>query len=99
MARLGDLRSPLETGGVLLKGRLLELKNEAAPADQYDSYSIKMPALEAAIGNATIDDVLFWHTHPAGNVGPSKMDLEGRLEGLQYMVVALTKDGAIPVRY
>lgn len=99
MAFLGSLRAPLETGGVLLRGVLIEMKNQAAEAERTDQYLFTVDALEAVIGDASIDEVLFWHTHPGGMVGPSKQDLEGRLEGFQYMVVALTEDAAIPVRY
>lgn len=99
MAVIGRLRSPLETGGVLLKGELLELPNQAPMDERTDRYLIYLGHLETVIGDASVDDVLFWHTHPGGMVGPSKMDMEGRLERFQYMVVALTENDAIPVRY
>jgi proteasome lid subunit RPN8/RPN11 len=30
-----------------------------------------------------------WHTHPGGVVGPSKGDIRAKLEGFQYLVIAL----------
>lgn len=40
-----------------------------------------------------IEDVVIWHTHPSGFVGPSKGDLESRrqpiLEKMAHLVVAL----------
>lgn len=34
-------------------------------------------------------DVLIWHTHPRGNVGPSQGDIEAKVQGLNYLVVSL----------
>ena len=96
MARLGQVASPRETGGVLLAGVLIEMPNQSS---EEDLYSFLIDDLEQVIGDATIDEVLFWHTHPGGNIGPSKYDLERRLEGFQYMVVALTPEGPVPARY
>lgn len=35
------------------------------------------------------EDVIVWHTHPSGMSGPSRGDLEHRVEGLKYLVVAI----------
>lgn len=100
MADYGRLRMPLETGGVLVKGKLLELPNSAPEDEQGDRYLLTIDQLRETIADATVDEVLFWHTHPQGHVGPSLYDLEGRLEGFQYMVVALQDDGAaVTTRY
>jgi proteasome lid subunit RPN8/RPN11 len=36
-------------------------------------------------------DVIVWHTHPSGHVGPSRDDLKTRREGLRYLVVSLPR--------
>ena len=100
MASLGRLRMPYETGGVLLRGNLIELPNSAPADDQGDRYVLTIDQLRETLGDASVDDVLFWHTHPAGGVGPSSVDLQARLPGFQYMVVALHVDGsAVTTRY
>lgn len=43
----------------------------------------------------TPDDVWLWHTHPGGNVGPSRMDMQNRVEGVNYLVVALPDGPAV----
>lgn len=35
-------------------------------------------------------DLLLWHSHPSGFVGPSQGDLAEKLPGLRYMVVVLS---------
>lgn len=98
MASLARQRSPRETGGVLLRGELIEITNRA-PEDCTDLYNYTVDDLEAVIGDASVDEVLFWHTHPNGWIGPSRYDMESRLEGFQYLVVTITENAAIPVRY
>lgn len=36
-----------------------------------------------------------WHSHPSGQVGPSRGDMREKLEGLQYMVVSVTEQGLL----
>jgi proteasome lid subunit RPN8/RPN11 len=82
---------------LLFAGAIIELPNRSS---EDDLYSFLVSDLEAVIGLDTPpSEVLFWHTHPGGNIGPSKYDLDRRLEGFQYMVVALTPEGPVPARY
>jgi proteasome lid subunit RPN8/RPN11 len=88
---------PYETGGVLLRGKLIEIPNRAL---EMDLYNITIDDLREVVGDAMPDEVLFWHTHPGGMIGPSSMDLDARLEGFQYMVVSLDIDGShLATRY
>jgi len=32
---------------------------------------------------------IVWHTHPNGEVGPSKVDMRRKVEGFRYLVVAV----------
>lgn len=37
----------------------------------------------------TREHVLIWHTHPSGNIGPSRGDMQSRVDGFMYGVVTL----------
>lgn len=76
---------------MLARGELLELPNRA-PEDCTDRAVISADDIPADL---TVDEVLFWHTHPGGNVGPSgsDLDLKRQMPDLQYLVVTLVKDG------
>jgi proteasome lid subunit RPN8/RPN11 len=37
-------------------------------------------------------DLTLWHSHPSGQVGPSRGDMRERAEGLRYMVVTVDHD-------
>jgi proteasome lid subunit RPN8/RPN11 len=38
------------------------------------------------------EEVVIWHTHPSGNVGPSPSDREQRIPDLANLIVAVTED-------
>lgn len=70
--------------------------------DPGSSYAVSLAELmekfTASTGSDIVDadegDIVLWHSHPSGLVGPSRGDMRAKLEGLRYMVVTLTDDGA-----
>jgi proteasome lid subunit RPN8/RPN11 len=105
VGRIGELRSPTEACGLVLprplKGRwIVELPNRSLEADSYELWSDDIACvLESWLEEAAEQDwarLTVWHTHPAGNVGPSRSDLECKRPEVSYLVVALTPDGPVP---
>ena len=45
------------------------------------------------------EDMAIWHTHPGGGIGPSRLDLRGKLQGTRNLVVAITNEGPVPSWY
>lgn len=93
MAACGRLRSPREACGVLARGALAELPNRSS---EDDLAWISKQDLEAALAShqdLRREELIFWHTHPGGFVGPSRTDLQNRVEGFSYLVVTLNADG------
>lgn len=35
------------------------------------------------------DAIIVWHTHPSGNIGPSKGDMDTKVPGFRYVVITL----------
>jgi len=61
------------------------------------SYKCDATAIQGLLDDPEVwGDVLIWHTHPSGNVGPSKGDMENRHPALhgRYLVVALPRGEA-----
>lgn len=98
MAYISRMRSPSEACGLLVdqpppgkKSRCIELPNRAIEhheATQIHGSDIRL-ALEGWEGQVAA----IWHSHPGGNVGPSRGDMESRRDstpGLGYLVIALT---------
>lgn len=74
--------------GVPADSWVIRMTNQAA--NPYDSYSIDATTIRGLLEERDVwDDVLVWHTHPGGHVGPSRGDMRARVEGIRYLVVSL----------
>jgi proteasome lid subunit RPN8/RPN11 len=102
---IGDLRLPNEACGVLLptphrNKRVFEIPNRSKyPANSFEMHSddIVMEIEDWIIENpssACWEQVTIWHTHPSGGVGPSRVDLQNRIEKCGNLVISL---GSKPV--
>ncbi len=99
--RLGMLRTPNEACGIVIPDLnrsaddwVHELTNRSP--DPLNSYEIDVASIKALQTDPkTWSDCLVWHTHPKGNVGPSRGDLRVRIPGLSYLVVALPTGEAV----
>ena len=110
IAVIGRYRSPAEACGLLLpvivKGRqVLELPNRSKqPLDSFEMLgSDMMMELEKLLPwemlEKMVEDgsITAWHTHPSGNVGPSRFDLKNKAPKLNNLVVTLFEDGKRPL--
>jgi proteasome lid subunit RPN8/RPN11 len=97
---LGRDAAPDEACGIITPDlRVVSLPN-ATPNDSESSYAINNEDLVEAISeyiersgvepqSITRAHFIIWHTHPSGLIGPSHGDMVNRVEGFQYVVVAL----------
>lgn len=110
IAQIGLAAYPHEACGLLLptpvRGQqVIQLPNRSKePLDSVevdpDDFIIEMELLygEAdAIPDEVLEDIVVWHTHPSGNVGPSKYDMENKPAKLGCLVVAIYTDGRPPL--
>jgi len=106
IGRIGKLRLPTEACGVILPelfhGRqVIELPNRSAlPHDNYtftvEDLSLELKPWFQSVDRERWNDPVIWHTHPKGNIGPSKADMQFKIPELSYLVVALTPEGPVP---
>lgn len=105
IARIGRERAPAEACGVLLptpyhSSRVWEMPNRAKKF--LESFELHTDDIMVGLGEWVQhnrdywDDLVIWHTHPGGAVGPSSIDLENRLDTVANLVVALTEEGPKP---
>ena len=92
MVEIGLARAPAEACGIFTVAGLHELPNTAE--DPRDGYLIDLSDLVAKLSyefgqSCGWDDFVIWHTHPSGHIGPSSRDIENKIDGLNYFVVAL----------
>lgn len=106
MGRIGRERAPAEAAGVLLPfpfqgTQVIELPNRSmTPHDHFlmqgeDLALALEPFAEAHPDKELWMQVALWHTHPGGNLGPSKYDLKNRCEGLRHLVISLHENDEV----
>ncbi|MGX9924117.1 Mov34/MPN/PAD-1 family protein [Streptomyces sp. NPDC002248] len=103
IARIGEFRKPREACGLLLfrdgVEEVVELENHSdSPEDSYEAETADM--LEYVEGLES-HQVVIWHTHPRGLIGPSRGDMRFRppVPGLHLMVVTLTEGEPVATRF
>jgi proteasome lid subunit RPN8/RPN11 len=98
---IGLRRSPFEACGIVVPdfGKpaddwVHELDNRST--DPLTSYEIDTATIkQLAEEPETWSDILVWHTHPKGGVGPSRRDVESKVPGLRYLVISLPRGEAV----
>lgn len=101
--QLGITRAPREACGLITPDSMVvELPNSSL--EPYKSYDIKMEDLVNALnkyierslnGNFGPSEVVVWHTHPGGQIGPSKGDMREKTSGFRYLVVSVPGGQAV----
>lgn len=108
IAAIGESRRPNEACGLMLPVavngvQIIEVPNRAKyPKDSFEMRGEDMIlALEMTFRGdfpeSLIDSLTAWHTHPAGNVGPSRGDLSNKPARLKSLVVTIFDDGKPPL--
>lgn len=108
IAQIGRDRAPTEACGLLLPVevngiQVVELPNRAKkPQDSFEMRGSDMIlALEQVFRGDfpenLIPSLTAWHTHPGGNVGPSRYDLKNKPANINSLVVTLFNDGRPPL--
>jgi proteasome lid subunit RPN8/RPN11 len=103
IARIGKERMPNEACGLLLPmaiaGRqVIELPNRSkTPRDSFEMRGEDMVLalemlLQGPVPENMIPSLTAWHTHPGGNVGPSRADMKQKPAHMSSLVVAIYED-------
>lgn len=109
--RIGRLRSPNEAVGALLpkshpfRGRtVVELPNRSeTPKDGttllLDDLRLELEEWILETPEEQVGELIIWHTHPGGLLGPSEEDMEQAVPGVPFLVVTLYPHKAVPTWY
>ena len=102
---IGRSREPKEAVGVITPdGSVLELVNRSSSPNNSFLFRIGDLATTLDVYQLFLSDeewrnLVIWHTHPAGGVGPSRVDMKSKINHFGHLVVALTPEGPIPAWY
>jgi proteasome lid subunit RPN8/RPN11 len=50
---------------------------------------------ESELSEIKVENVIIWHTHPGGLVGPSRGDMRSKVNGFKYLVLTLPGGEAV----
>jgi proteasome lid subunit RPN8/RPN11 len=98
--QIGLVHAPLEVCGIICPDmKVVQLQNTTLldPTNHYEVSADEVVEVIAdyIVANDIVEHQLsreyfiLWHTHPSGFIGPSKGDLDYKLEHFQYLVVTL----------
>ena len=111
IVRYGLDALPSEACGVLIPTPLNHLMGEAGQVvrlpnramNHTEAYVIRGDDIRLSLENwskstsVELQNMMaIWHTHPGGNIGPSRADMKSRYPGVAYLVVALVDGKGIP---
>lgn len=97
--------APNEVGGLIIDGKhVVVIPNRAE--DRTDRFEFMRSDMIKAAGSLGIEAglglferMILWHSHPAGGVGPSRVDMQQRLPLEHHLVVALVDGDIVPTWY
>jgi len=89
-------RAPLEAVGLILPDDdIIELPNRSdEPEDQFVASRNDIIEALSDIKGIDLENVVLFHTHPGGGVGPSKIDMRNKTP-FQYHLVVTVVDGDV----
>ena len=107
MTEIAKLRAPSEACGLLVdvpppgrRSRCIELPNRSMA--HHDSALIRTNDVRQALEGWEGNYAAIWHSHPGGNIGPSRGDMHARsksMPDLGYLVLTIVSDSETVVTW
>lgn len=85
-------------GIITADGRVVELPN-LSPHPSANFQVSKADLLKALAGESDLSNLVFWHSHPGGGIGPSRTDMQQKIPYLQHLVVSIVNDDIVYTFY
>lgn len=91
--------SPHEACGLLMPtGEIKVLANRSlTPTNAFEV--TKTDILQALASEESLENITFWHSHPSGGVGPSRVDLQQKMPFPYHLVLSLVDNDLVPTWY
>jgi len=99
LLRITRLRAPNEAVGLILSdGSVVELPNHSdTPESNFEAHRNDLQGIIEHEENWL--DIIFWHSHPHGGVGPSRVDMQHKTPLRYHLVVSLIGGIILPSWY
>lgn len=95
--------APREACGIIHKSVAYSLANaSSSPLDSFEFDRQHFKDLVEMLGiplEDVAEEVILWHSHPAGGVGPSRFDMQNKTPLKHHLVVSLVEHDIVPTWY
>jgi proteasome lid subunit RPN8/RPN11 len=95
--------APNEAVGIIYNEMVYPLTNISMSPE--DHFAVNLVELRELVHTLKIhfdrvdDEVVLWHSHPSGGVGPSRVDMHHKTPLKHHLVVSLVDDDLVPTWY
>lgn len=95
--------APNEAVGIIYQNRVFTLRNTSA--SPHDRAEIDIAELRSLLTDLEVpldrinEDVIIWHSHPGGGVGPSRHDMVNRTPLKHHLVLSLVEGDLVATWY
>jgi len=91
--------APREAVGLILSDlTVIRLPNYASAPEHQFKVS-KKDIVTALADEETLSEVVFWHSHPLGGLGPSRIDMKQRTLFNHHLVLSVVENDIVPSWY
>ena len=99
ISRLVLAAAPREVVGLLTSlGEVIELTNLST--EPHGNFVVEKGELLHHLQRlGSVDDLVLWHSHPGGGIGPSRTDLQQKIPFLHHLVVSIVDDDIVYTFY
>jgi proteasome lid subunit RPN8/RPN11 len=92
-------QAPNEAAGIILTdGTVVEMSNHSN--SPHNTFELNLADITSAIEKETdTSNLILWHSHPSGGIGPSRIDLRQKTAFPYHLVLSLVEGEIIPTWY
>jgi proteasome lid subunit RPN8/RPN11 len=92
--------TPYEAVGLILPDRrVVSLPNLAEGDSTFRVSKADIIAALEGVERQYLDEVVLWHSHPSGGIGPSTTDLQQKTQFTYHLVVSIVDGDIVPTWY
>ncbi len=89
----------IEVVGLIMPGDRLVLLTNHSKSPQNGFEVSRREIFDVISGQPDLDRVIFWHSHPGGGIGPSRIDMQQKMPVFRHLVVSIVNDDLVYTFY
>ena len=91
--------APREAVGLILSDSTVVRLPNYASAPEHQFKVSRKDIVAALIDEEVLSEVVFWHSHPMGGLGPSRLDMKHKTLFNHHLVISVVENDIVPSWY